>query len=205
MEQIVYFADKAVLFTEVAPAEGWYLLCHTAEAPICRAKIVKILETHNSVAVVASSVEEAFAAFAADFACVEAAGGVARNGAGEYLMIYRNGRWDLPKGHVEPDEPIEVCAVREVEEETGVATEVVRPLCSTLHAYWFPKTERWELKRTYWYELRATAPQRLLPQQEEGITRAVWCSEEAFSAHVEGAFPTIRKVAKALFVIKTNS
>ena len=57
------------------------------------------------------------------------------NDRGEYLMIHRNGRWDLPKGHVEPGESTAECAVREFAEETGaVGAEVVRFLCRTLHA-----------------------------------------------------------------------
>ena len=80
-------------------------------------------------------------------------------------MIRRNGRWDLPKGHLECGERIEECAAREIEEETGVRAGVVRPLCDTLHAYYFPKTERWELKRTHWYELHTASCDRLVPQR----------------------------------------
>lgn len=85
-------------------------------------------------------------------------------------MIHRNGRWDLPKGHLECGERIEECAAREVCEETGVAAEVVRPLCETLHAYYFPKTARWELKRTRWYELYTPACAVLTPRPKRGST-----------------------------------
>ena len=36
------------------------------------------------------------------------------------LLIQRNGRWDLPKGKVEPGETLLQAALREVEEETGI-------------------------------------------------------------------------------------
>ncbi|MGQ0839497.1 NUDIX hydrolase [Actinokineospora sp.] len=49
----------------------------------------------------------------------------------------RRGRllWSLPKGHIEPGETAAQTAVREVAEETGIDSEVVRPL-GTID-YWF--------------------------------------------------------------------
>lgn len=200
MDRTVYFADKAVCFTSQAPGEAWYSFRPAAAGDISRTKILKILESHNSTAVVTPDPEIAFAAFAAEFAPVAAAGGIVVNGCGEWLMIRRNGRWDLPKGHVEPGESMEACAVREIAEETGVRAEAVRPLCETLHAYWFEKTSRWELKRTCWFELRSSACDGPVPQTEEGIAEAVWCSRAAVGEHLREAFPTIRCVAAAMEV-----
>ena len=198
MIRTVYFADKAVAFAASAPDGTWYALPGVTASDLSRPKILKILESHNSVVLLAPDPEAAFAAFAAQFARVEAAGGVVVNDRGEWLMIHRNGRWDLPKGHLEAGESVERCAEREVEEETGVRGKVVRPLCETLHAYWFPKTERWELKRTRWFELRPTQPSALAPQTEEGIECVVWCSPAEAAEHVRDAFPTIRRVAEAM-------
>lgn len=198
MIRTLYFADRSVCFATAAPGDGWYVVPAETDGGVSRAKILNFLESHNSVAVVSADPEATFAAFAAQFTGVEAAGGVVVDAGGRWLMIHRNGRWDLPKGHLEAGESIESCAAREVEEETGVACEVVRPLCETLHAYWFPKTERWELKRTHWFELRATKPAALLPQTEEGIERVAWCTPDEVSEHLREAFPTIRCVARAL-------
>lgn len=198
MEHVVYFADKSVHFVPEAP-RGKIPVFAPAEAGAAgRDKIVNFLETHNSVAVVTPDPDAAFARFAEDFAVVEAAGGVVENGCGERLMIRRNGRWDLPKGHVEPGEAIEACAAREIAEETGVEAEVAAPLCSTWHAYWFPKTARWELKRTHWFLLRASGDAPLVPQTEEGIECVAWCSPQEFAVRLEEAFPTVRKVGRAL-------
>ena len=109
-------------------------------------------------------------------------------------MMRRNGCWDLPKGHLECGERIEACAAREIAEETSVRAEPVRPLCRTWHAYYFPKTERWELKRTHWYELRAVACGDLVPQTEEGIDRVCWCTPDEVELHLQQTFPTIRRV-----------
>ena len=198
MNRIVYFADRGVCFAASAPGEGWYPVSAESDGGISRAKILNFLESHNFVAVVSENPEATFAAFAAQFAWVEAAGGVVVDNRGRWLLIHRNGRWDLPKGHLEAGENIEQCAAREVEEETGVACETVRPLCATLHAYWFPKTARWELKQTHWFELRATAPATLQPQTEEGIERVVWCTPSEAGEHLRGAFPTVRRVAGAM-------
>ena len=154
MNHTVYFADKSVIFTSDAPGGECYAVVPADPADLSRAKVTKILESHNCVAVVSADPDAAFRSFAADFTQIEAAGGVVVNDRGEWLMMRRNGRWDLPKGHLECGERIEACAAREIAEETGVCAEPVRPLCRTWHAYYFPKTERWELKRTHWYELR---------------------------------------------------
>lgn len=198
MNHTVYFADKVVVFTSVHPGEGWYVTTPASVDGITKAKITKILESHNNVAVLTPEPDEAFAAFAAGFTSVEAAGGVVVNDRGEWLMMRRNGRWDLPKGHLECGERIDECAAREVAEETGVSAGVVRPLCQTLHAYYFEKTDRWELKRTHWFELHTAACDRLVPQTEEGIERVAWCTPAQVAANLGEAFPTIRCVAAAM-------
>lgn len=198
MNRTVFFADKAVMFTAEAPGGAWYAVAAAAGGGISRAKILNFLESNNSVAVVTDDPDAAFAAFAGEFAAVEAAGGVVVNDCGEWLMIHRNGRWDLPKGHLECGEHIEECAAREVEEETGVAAEVVRPLCETLHAYYFPKTGRWELKRTHWYELHTPGCAGLTPQIEEGIDAVAWCTPEEAAKRAADCYPTVRKVLDKL-------
>ena len=101
MNRTVYFADKAVAFTAEPPGGAWYAVAATAGGGISRDKILNFLESHNTVAVVSDDPDGVFAAFAAEFTPVEAAGGVVVNDCGEWLMIHRNGRWDLPKGHLE--------------------------------------------------------------------------------------------------------
>ena len=198
MNRTVYFADKAVAFTAETPGGAWYAVAATAGGGISRDKILNFLESHNTVAVVSDDPDGVFAAFAAEFTPVEAAGGVVVNDCGEWLMIHRNGRWDLPKGHLESGERIEECAAREVEEETGVAAEVVRPLCETLHAYYFPKTARWELKRTHWYELHTPGCSGLTPQTEEGIDAVAWWTPGEAAARAGDCYPTVRTVLDRL-------
>jgi 8-oxo-dGTP pyrophosphatase MutT (NUDIX family) len=81
---------------------------------------------------------------------VRAAGGVVRDG-GKVLVVHRPryDDWTLPKGKAEPGESDEACARREVEEETGLACELVRELATVRYHDRFdrPKVVRyWEMR-----------------------------------------------------------
>ncbi|CDC95970.1 hydrolase NUDIX family [Alistipes sp. CAG:268] len=97
MNRIVYFADRAVAFAAAAPGGEWHAV--RAADGVTRAKILKILESYNSVAVLSPDPEAAFAAFAAEFTPVEAAGGIVVNG-----RAGRRHRGDRP-GRVADDPP----------------------------------------------------------------------------------------------------
>ena len=202
MNHTVYFTDQAVVFTDCAPervADDELIVdLDPSMSQLHRAKLLKNLETYNTIYLIYTAPQEAFRAFAEEYAVVEAGGGVVVNSRGEWLMMERNGRWDFPKGHLEQGESLEVCAAREIEEETGVKGEIVRPLCDTWHAYYFPKTSRWELKCTHWYELRFSTTEGLKPQVEEGIVSVTWCSKEMVAQNLKQTFPTIRCVAQAM-------
>src|SRR5579872_5949786 len=49
-------------------------------------------------------------AFWKKFMLVQAAGGLVTNGKGEVLFMFRRGKWDLPKGKLDPGETPEHCA-----------------------------------------------------------------------------------------------
>lgn len=198
MEQTIYFQDKSLTFSRVRAAETDLVIPSEEAASLTRAKILNFFEIHNSIRVLCDDPEVAFRRFGEEFTLIEAAGGVVVNGRGEWLMIRRNNRWDLPKGHVEAGESFDRCAEREIEEETGVKAAVLRPLCDTWHAYFFPKTQRWELKRTHWYLLRSTERGELKPQTEEGIVEVAWCTPNDVEHYLKESYPTIRRVVEAL-------
>src|SRR5687768_10305781 len=67
---------------------------------------------------------------------IDAGGGVVVNENGDVLMIYRRGKWDLPKGKLDEGEDIAECALREVSEETGLQKlELKEKICDTYHIY----------------------------------------------------------------------
>lgn len=190
MQTKIFFTDKALILTDTpVEVEGAVRL---PSSELSKANVLKIFETTNSIIVCDEAIEAVKERFFGEFKYVLAAGGVVHNERGESLMIYRNHRWDLPKGHVDGEESDEECAVREIAEETGVeGAKIVRFLCNTLHS--FDVYGVWEIKRTAWYELEADTTETK-PQAEEGISCAKWCSEEEVAENLKATYPTIREV-----------
>jgi len=111
--------------------------------------------------------------FKSCFHFVEAGGGLVFNGRGEFLVIQRDGVWDLPKGKLEPGEDFETAALREVEEETGLSSlELGQPIISTYHTYQLSDDRI--LKKTRWFEMFYSGRAGPRPRSQEGITEAVW-------------------------------
>ena len=129
----------------------------------------------------------------AEFREVDAAGGLVSNRRGDYLLIQRSGLWDLPKGHREAGEDIEVTALREVQEETGVDQLELRDLiCVTDHCYL--RDGIWHLKHTWWYDMLYTDPVDLTPQREEDISRAAWVARSSLPPFLKNTYPSIQEV-----------
>ena len=129
----------------------------------------------------------------AEFREVNAAGGLVSNRRADYLLIRRNGLWDLPKGHQEPGEDITVTALREVQEETGVQSLELRELiCITDHCYL--RGGVWHLKHTWWYDMLYTDPVDLTPQLEEDISKAAWVAKSSLPPFLKNTFPSILEV-----------
>jgi len=104
---------------------------------------------------------------------IVAAGGLVYNSQKEILFIYRNKKWDLPKGKAEKGENIEETAIREVEEETHVqGLEIVRFLQTTYHI--INRNGKYKLKETHWYEMKTDFEGELIPEISEGIKKAKW-------------------------------
>ena len=121
---------------------------------------------------------------------IEAAGGLVKNENGEYLFIYRNNKWDLPKGKIEKEEKIKVAAVREVEEECGIKVgNLDEKICKTYHVY-VMKGEV-VLKKTHWFRMRGKAQEKLKPQKEEGITDVRWFKKDHIGPIIANTFPSI--------------
>lgn len=133
--------------------------------------------------------------FSLEFKVIEAAGGLVKNKKGEYLFIFRNGKWDLPKGKIEKGEGIKTAAIREVEEECGVSKlKIVKELVSTYHTYHIE--EKPILKRTYWFEMLCEDESKLIPQTEEGITDVKWLSKKDLQQVSDNTYESIKEVLK---------
>lgn len=120
-------------------------------------------------------------------------GGIVLNENGDVLMIFRRGKWDLPKGKLDEGEDIEQCSVREVQEETGLKTVRIKSkICNTLHIY--PMNSKLILKYTAWYLMQGSSSEQLLPQKEENIEHVMWVKPSEIPALLTNSFETIGDV-----------
>lgn len=120
-----------------------------------------------------------------------AGGGKVFNDANEVLFIYRNDKWDLPKGRAEAKESIEETAIREVEEETGVeGLKISKPLQTTYHI--FKRNGKHRIKVTYWFEMTTNYSGKLKPQIKEGITKVQWLNKKESRQALEQSYANIR-------------
>jgi len=121
----------------------------------------------------------------------KAGGGFVYNKKGDVLFIFRNGKWDLPKGGIEKGEEIEETAMREVEEETGVGKlTITKKLQKTYHI--FKRGGRYKLKITHWFEMQSDFEGQTMPQANEGIDQAVWLSPEQVKEALKNSYENIK-------------
>lgn len=103
------------------------------------------------------------------------AGGVVfRRGSQAEVLLIRDpyANWGLPKGHIEGGETPEQAALREVEEETGLASLEVVAQLPTIDWY-FRDRGKLVHKFCHFFLLEAITGEPV-PQLEEGITECQW-------------------------------
>jgi 8-oxo-dGTP pyrophosphatase MutT (NUDIX family) len=121
----------------------------------------------------------------------KAGGGLVYNKKGDVLFIFRNGKWDLPKGGIEKGEEIDETAMREVEEETGVGKLAInRKLQKTYHV--FKRNGKYKLKVTHWFEMETDFVGIPKPQENEGIEKAVWLNPDEVKEALKNSFENIK-------------
>jgi 8-oxo-dGTP pyrophosphatase MutT (NUDIX family) len=135
-------------------------------------------------------------AFFKKFLLVKAGGGLVRNAEDKCLFMLRRGTWDLPKGKLDPGETIEQCAVREVEEETGLQKVVMDgPLLVTYHTY--DENGKHILKETHWFRMKVADGSSLKPQTEEQITELRWVGGGEMKPLLQRTFPSVADVIRS--------
>jgi 8-oxo-dGTP pyrophosphatase MutT (NUDIX family) len=137
--------------------------------------------------------DDAWDFFYSGFEIIEAAGGLVFNPQNEVLLIFRKGSWDLPKGKLDDGESLEACALREVQEETGVQPLTAEQFIgTTAHIYLLKDT--WILKESYWYKMRTSFSAALVPQESEDISKAEWVGKDKISGYFPEMYPLIREI-----------
>ena len=146
---------------------------------------------YKSVRLVGSNEDELLESFLKLLPNVIAGGGKVFNSKGHILFIFRNGRWDLPKGKAEANETIDQTALREVKEETGIRDlSISKPLEITYHI--FKSKGKHYLKLTYWFEMISEYKGKFKPQKKEGITRVEWLGIENMHSILPKSYANIR-------------
>jgi 8-oxo-dGTP pyrophosphatase MutT (NUDIX family) len=144
----------------------------------------------DSLYIFHTDVEELRNDFKSCFISLNAAGGLIRNEHDEFLLIYRRGKWDLPKGKLNKSESFEKAALREVEEECGISKiKIVKPLISTYHTY--PYKDGTAIKKTSWFEMVYKGNEEPKPQVEEDIEEIRWVPKEKLDFYLKNSYPAI--------------
>lgn len=108
---------------------------------------------------------------------IESAGGLIYNQDYHILLIFKRGKWDLPKGRLKTRRSSHSkTALREVNEETGLDKDkltVMGKIVSTWHSTKHKKVQY--LKKSHWYLMYYNGDDAAVkPQFEEGIIECRW-------------------------------
>tara|TARA_A100000164_G_scaffold140258_1_gene124650 strand:- start:178 stop:798 length:621 start_codon:yes stop_codon:yes gene_type:complete len=199
----VFFNQKPLIITnkiqDFSNNEPFLFIKYTSAQ-----QIIKALKSskNKKVYIYHKNIDKLWKSFKKKFPIIEAAGGLVERTDNKLLFIYRNNKWDLPKGGVEKKELIIEAAQREVKEETGVSDLIVqKQLSETFHI--FKKGKRYRLKKTYWFKMTTSYMGKTVPQTEEGIKKTEWIPKEEIDEILDNAFENIRVIV--LEVLKSDT
>ena len=199
----VFFNQKPLILTNkiqyLSDTEPLLFIKYTSVT-----QIIKALKSskNSKVFLYHKDMDKLWKGFKKKFPIVEAAGGLVKRTDNKLLFIFRNNKWDLPKGGVEKKELIIDAAKREVTEETGVTDIIVeKRISETYHI--FKKGKRFRLKKTYWFKMSTTYTGKTKPQTDEGIEKIKWVSNKNIEDILNNAFENIRIIV--LEVLKNDA
>ena len=190
----VFFNNKLIkLTTELSPSTDevpLFFIKYISAEEIIRAlksKIIKQIKLYHS------KEEKLMMHFNNKFKTVEASGGLVKNKNNCILFIYRNNKWDLPKGKIRKRESIEEGALREVIEETGIKDlRIENQIDTTYHIYKGPKKHK--IKKTYWFLMESDYLGKFKPQIQENITLVKWIKINEIPKLLENSYKNIKRL-----------
>jgi 8-oxo-dGTP pyrophosphatase MutT (NUDIX family) len=176
----VHFENRFILISPEPDRVQKYGLFHKFNDTQELYKIINDFQSDQEIKAIniyGPNIKHIWKMFRIYFTEVGAAGGLVRHSSGRYLFIEKKGKLDLPKGHIEPGEEPDACAIREVSEECGIKGHtIIKPLGPSYHTY------SWEgisyLKKTTWFLMHYDGKMITEPQVKEGITRVEWLLPE---------------------------
>lgn len=201
--QKIYYNDKPLILTtnmdaylEANPVAEMYQFFSGATLRSFTQALLLLDRPGNAGAIIEDVSESAFQEqLQAMYQSIQAGGGLVFNEEDALLMIFRRGKWDLPKGKLDDGEDIAACALREVKEETGLENiSLENHLSDSYHIY--SQHNQQYLKHTVWYRMKGTNADRLKPQKEENILEARWVSEKELGQFTSRTYEAIRDLLK---------
>jgi 8-oxo-dGTP pyrophosphatase MutT (NUDIX family) len=201
----IYFGDKPVYLCNEVDAYLNEIMHHPdavfideLSGPAIKSLLHEIVKEDFHAGIIWNEdLEKLKKAFFKHFTPVTAAGGVVENEKGDILLIFRRGKWDLPKGKLDKGETIEQCALREVMEETGLTNVALKqPLTITYHTY--DEFGKHILKDSHWFQMNVSGKQELTPQTEEDISELKWVKKKELNNYLNNTFPSVKDVLKLL-------
>ncbi len=132
---------------------------------------------------------------------IVAAGGIVNNDENKILFQLRRGKWDLPKGKLDPGEILEECAVREVKEETGLQNITLGQLIGVT-SHFYKENGRDLEKETHWFAMKVSGNPQLIPQLEEDITELRWVAKNEIDDYLKNSFKNIEAIIKRYYEVK---
>ena len=135
------------------------------------------------------------------------AGGIVINRNNEILLIYKKGKWDLPKGKQEPKEDLNKTALREVEEETGIDANFLR-ITSFLMVTPYVKSVKGKKKKRFanWFVMSYTKKcTKTYPQKKESIKKAVWVLQKDLHKYQFKGKKTLNTVLENYYQLKLSA
>jgi 8-oxo-dGTP pyrophosphatase MutT (NUDIX family) len=201
----IYFGEKPVYLCDSLPPEIEEVRHHPdaifideLSNPAINSLLHEINKTQFHAGIILhENLKRLRKAFFKHFDLVKAAGGLVINRSGEVLVMFRKGKWDLPKGKLDNKESLLECAIREVQEETGLQNiKAGNEIETTYHTY--TEFGKQMLKETHWFHLKSESGDMLNPQVEEGITEVKWVKKESLPKYLENTYPSIKTVLKSV-------
>ena len=187
----VFYKKKIILLTDVLEEGKDFKSFPIKDVKL--KKVIKLLnkKNTNSVHLFHKNKDKLLKYFFKLIPTVIAAGGKITNSKSETLFIYRNDKWDLPKGKTEKNEQLPQTALREVKEETGIKeVSINKPLDITYHI--FRRNNEYRLKVTYWFDMFSDYEGIFFPQLDEGITDVKWVKKDDLEEIKINSYPNIR-------------
>lgn len=205
----IYFDDKPVfladqklaeLETYARPGVRWMENAGTQHLP----KLIEEIQTPalEAAVLISKNPKDLLDGFKKQLHLVQAGGGLIHIDRSEVLLIFRRGKWDLPKGKLDEGEDLEQCALREIEEETGLKhLRSEGLLYVTYHTYHHTGKRSLKvkhvLKETYWYLVEGDRNDALMPQTDEDIEKCEWVKISDLAPYLENAHTSLIDVVAA--------